>query len=181
LLKLAATIQARPVTAKVHGLGVFNADVLDGRVITLMKKKALFSRNKKFTYLNPGIVLLSFTSVAVFALAINVDKQPSNNKPAEKIYLIGNGVTEPQLINVVDPGFPPEFPKSKEKFSDYCIFSMVVDVDGKPQDIHVVRSLGPGFDEMVMTAAKEYRFIPSMYKGKPVPVRIRIEVNFRKY
>lgn len=58
---------------------------------------------------------------------------------------------------------------------------MIVDANGNPQQIHVVRSLGMGLDEKAIEAVKQYRFVPAMYKGKPVPVEINIEVRFQVY
>jgi periplasmic protein TonB len=59
--------------------------------------------------------------------------------------------------------------------------TMVVDADGMPQDIHVVHSLEPAFDENAIKAVGQYRFKPAMFQGKTVPVEISIEVNFRRY
>jgi len=58
---------------------------------------------------------------------------------------------------------------------------MIVAPDGAPQHIQVVRSLGTGLDEKAVEAVSKYRFKPAMLNGKPVPVRITDEVNFRLY
>jgi len=36
-------------------------------------------------------------------------------------------------------------------------------------------------DEKAMEAVRRYRFKPAMNDGKPVPVMITVEVNFRLY
>ena len=41
--------------------------------------------------------------------------------------------------------------------------------------------LGMGLDENALKAVTKYRFKPAMFDGKPVPVKIKIEVNFRVY
>jgi protein TonB len=38
-----------------------------------------------------------------------------------------------------------------------------------------------GLDEKAVEAVRQYKFKPSMYQGKPVPVEITIEVNFHIY
>jgi periplasmic protein TonB len=61
------------------------------------------------------------------------------------------------------------------------VVSLIVDAHGMPQRIRVVRKLGMGLDEKAVEAVRQYKFKPSMYQGKPVPVEITIEVNFHIY
>jgi len=56
-----------------------------------------------------------------------------------------------------------------------------VDAHGYPENPRVVRSLGMGLDEKALEAVQRYRFKPAMKDGKPVPVTILVEVNFRLY
>jgi periplasmic protein TonB len=57
----------------------------------------------------------------------------------------------------------------------------VVDRDGKPRDIRVLRTLGLGLDEKAMEAVKNWRFEPALKDGKPVDVQITVEVTFHLY
>ena len=56
---------------------------------------------------------------------------------------------------------------------------MIVDPQGNPQDIKVVRSLGMELDEKAIEAVKRWKFQPSMKDGIPVAIAIKVEVNFR--
>jgi TonB family protein len=66
---------------------------------------------------------------------------------------------------------------------------MVVDTNGTPQNVQVVESIASsnpklqsaakGLDENAIKAAKQYRFKPGTYRGKPVPVEIKVEINYR--
>jgi TonB family protein len=38
-----------------------------------------------------------------------------------------------------------------------------------------------GLDEKALEAVRQYKFKPAVFNGKPVPVEINIEVNFRIY
>lgn len=60
------------------------------------------------------------------------------------------------------------------------MLSVVIDVEGRPQDIHVVKSLGMGLDEKAMEAVAKWRFKPAVKDGQPVNLRTMIEVNFRR-
>lgn len=67
----------------------------------------------------------------------------------------------------------------RERFSGVVVISMIVNEEGVPVDVKVVRSIGHGLDEKALDAARQYRFTPAMRDGKPVAVRITMEVSFR--
>lgn len=91
----------------------------------------------------------------------------------------GGGVSAPQLIYSVDPEFSDE--ARRAKYQGICVVSVIVDAQGNPQHVRVVRPLGMGLDEKAVEAVKQYRFKPAVYKGHPVPVEVDVEVNFRIY
>lgn len=92
---------------------------------------------------------------------------------------VGGGVSAPVVIYSVEPEFSDE--ARRAKYQGVCVVSLVVDAQGNPQHIQVVRALGMGLDEKAVEAVKQYKFKPAYYKGHPVAVPINIEVNFRIY
>jgi TonB family protein len=91
----------------------------------------------------------------------------------------GGGVSAPQVIFSVDPEFSDE--ARRAKYQGICLVSLVVDAQGNPQRVHVVRPLGMGLDEKAVEAVRQYKFKPAYYQGHPVSVEVNIEVNFRIY
>jgi protein TonB len=91
----------------------------------------------------------------------------------------GGGVSAPVLIYDPDPEFSDE--ARRAKYQGICLVGLIVDAQGNPQQVHVVRPLGMGLDEKAIEAVRQYKFKPAMFKGKAVPVEINIEVNFRIY
>jgi protein TonB len=91
----------------------------------------------------------------------------------------GGGVSDPVLLYAPDPEFSDE--ARRAKYQGICVVGLIVDAQGNPQAIHIVRPLGMGLDEKAMEAVKQYKFKPAMLHGHPVPVQINIEVNFRIY
>ena len=91
----------------------------------------------------------------------------------------GGGVSNPVLIYDPDPEFSDE--ARRAKYQGICVVGLIVDAQGNPQDVKVVRPLGMGLDEKAIEAVRQYKFKPAMYKGRPVAVAINIEVNFRIY
>ena len=84
------------------------------------------------------------------------------------------------------PLFQPEAEFSDEarraKYQGVCLVGLIVDAQGNPQNVHIVRPLGMGLDEKAMEAVRKYKFKPAMRDGKtPVAVPVNVEVNFRLY
>ena len=95
------------------------------------------------------------------------------------VYHVGGGVSNPILIYAPDPEFSDE--ARRAKYQGICVVGLIVDPQGNPQRIHIVRPLGMGLDEKALEAVRQYKFKPALFKGKPVAVEVDIEVNFRIY
>ena len=92
-------------------------------------------------------------------------------------YRIGNGVSAPVPLFKPDPEYSEE--ARKAKFQGSVILQIIVDENGNPKDIKVIRPLGLGLDEKAIEAVQKWRFRAGILNGKPVPVRANVEVNFR--
>jgi len=95
------------------------------------------------------------------------------------VYHVGGGVSNPILIYAPDPEFSDE--ARRAKYQGICVVGLIVDAQGNPQQVHIVRPLGMGLDEKALAAVREYRFKPAVFKGKAVAVEVNVEVNFRIY
>ncbi len=94
---------------------------------------------------------------------------------------VGNGVSAPKVIFSVDAEFSDE--ARRAKYEGAVLISLIVDAQGNPQNVRVVRSVGMGLDEKAMEAVRQYKFKPAMDQktNKAVPVQISFLVNFRLY
>jgi protein TonB len=92
-------------------------------------------------------------------------------------YKIGGGVSAPVPVFRPEPEYSEE--ARKAKWQGAVLLQLVVDENGVPQEIKVVRSLGLGLDQKAIEAVQKWRFKPGLKDGKPVPVSANIEVNFR--
>jgi len=92
-------------------------------------------------------------------------------------YRIGGEVTAPILLAKTEPEYSEE--ARKAKYSGSVLLSIVVDQNGLPRDIRVVRPLGLGLDERAIEAVRRWRFRPGTKGGRPVPVQAQVEVTFR--
>jgi len=87
------------------------------------------------------------------------------------------GVSGPSVIFQVEPQYSDE--ARKAKLSGVVILELVVDPAGRARSIRVVSGTGMGLEEKAIEAVQQWRFRPGTRAGKAVPVRARVEVNFR--
>jgi periplasmic protein TonB len=89
---------------------------------------------------------------------------------------VGGGVSAPQVIHSVEPQFTAE--ARQQDFQGSVAIQLIVDAQGNPQSVHVVRRAGLGLDEEAIAAVKQYRFRPAMYQGHAVAVQMVIDIDF---
>ncbi len=93
------------------------------------------------------------------------------------VYKIGGGVSAPVVIHSVDPEFSEE--ARKAKVAGNVLVAIIVDANGHPQHVRVIRGIGMGLDEKAVEAVRQYLFKPAMMNGKPVAVEVNFDVNFQ--
>lgn len=94
-------------------------------------------------------------------------------------YSVGGGVSAPKEIFAPSPDYSEA--ARKAKFQGEVVLSLVVDAQGNPTDIHVVKPLGMGLDEKAVEKVRTWKFIPGKRNGIPVPVRVLLDVTFRLF
>jgi periplasmic protein TonB len=95
-------------------------------------------------------------------------------------HVVGNGVTAPTLLVEVKPAYTEEARKARAE--GLVVLQCVIDRNGSADSFKVVRGLGYGLDESaISTIANKWRFRPGTLNGKPVDVKINIEVSFRLF
>lgn len=89
------------------------------------------------------------------------------------------GVTLPRVITEVRPKYTPE--ALQARIEGRVTMTAVVRTDGTPGDIEITESLDTeyGLDEQAVAALRQWRFEPGLKDGKPVPVRVTVEMTFR--
>lgn len=103
------------------------------------------------------------------------DKKPINGNP-DPVYEPGADVTRPKLVHSVEPAFSA---KSNEAFVEGTVtVSAVVNTHGALTDMQVLKGLSAAQDRSALDALKEWRFEPGTKGGKPVKVKIKIQVEF---
>ena len=110
----------------------------------------------------------------------DTSQSPSRNAAhLRKSFTWAGGVSAPKLIFAPDPEYTEQ--ARRAKYQGVCVVSLIVDAQGKPEHVQVVRHLGMGLDKKAVEAVKQYTFKPATLRGQPVVVEVNIEVNFRIY
>jgi TonB family protein len=95
------------------------------------------------------------------------------------VYGPGSGATQPVPIFEAKPAYTGE--AMRARITGPVWVECIVTPAGVCTEVHVVRSLDQkyGLDQEAVNAAKQWRFRPGMYQGKPVSVPVVIEIEFR--
>ena len=87
------------------------------------------------------------------------------------------GVTAPKPLYHPDPEYTDR--ARKKKINGMVLLSIVVTPDGTVRDAKVTTSLDKDLDRQALKAVSTWKFQPATKDGKPVPVRIAVETDFR--
>ena len=113
---------------------------------------------------------------------------PTSNTNASPTLKVGDGVTAPKIVYQPEPKFTKI--ARKQKVSGVATVSIIVDTEGNPRNVHIIRSIADSvdkkhqaaavsLDQAAVDAVKQYKFKPAMQDGKPVAVYLNVEVNFQ--
>ena len=112
------------------------------------------------------------SSCVVLAQAVD----PQDQTPS-KVYKIGGEISPPVVRHQVEPQYSEQ--GRRKRLEGAVLLGIIVDANGRPKDIRIIRALGSGLDEEAISAVRKWRFEPALKDGKPVAVRANVEVNFR--
>jgi TonB family protein len=156
--------------------GVTGAD-LKQRIVRIMTRRSV----DKLGFLKKLLLVAIGTGAVAVPIITGLIQVPvaTAQAAAQQIYHIGGDVTAPKLVYAPDPEFTEK--ARRAKYQGVCVISTVVDAQGNPTQVQVVRRLGMGLDKKAVEAVTQYKFEPGTRLGSPVAVKVNIEVNFRFY
>jgi TonB family protein len=119
--------------------------------------------------------LISLFALALCLVAGSAAAQAPQGA-AGPVYKPGDGVSAPVLVKQVKPQYTAD--AMRAKVQGVVTLECVVQPDGAIGETRVTKALHPGLDQEAIKAVKQWRFKPGRRDGKPVPVRITLEVTF---
>jgi TonB family protein len=119
-------------------------------------------------------------SIATGITWVTVNRFPMSSTlyAQAQVYEPDSGVSLPFVLSEVKPAYTREAMEAKIQGSVFL--SIVVTESGDVTGITVTRSLDAtyGLDQAAVAAAEQWKFRPGMKDGKPVPVRVTLELTF---
>jgi TonB family protein len=122
-------------------------------------------------------VLATSLLISAGLSAADDDKQKQQKEPAaSEVYEPGPAVKAPKLVHYVEPEFSAN---SKEAFVEGVVkVSAVVTTEGTASNCEIIHGLNSQEDSTAIKAVKLWRFQPGTKDGKPVNVRVTVEIEF---
>ncbi len=94
-------------------------------------------------------------------------------------YIAGlDGVSAPGCVYCPNPSYPDD--KRRDRVAGTILLSVLITVEGRADQIRIVKKLDPDLDRDAIEKVKSWRFKPAKDPdGALVPVRVQIEISFR--
>lgn len=96
---------------------------------------------------------------------------------ADKIYQVGDpSVSKVVVVHQRDPGYTKQ--ARDKKIQGIVGIDLIVEKNGKAENVKVVKSVDPGLDANAVNAVKSWKFEPCRKDGHPVRCAVHIEVSY---
>lgn len=151
---------------------------LRSRLQRLVKESVMSRRRLVWTAAVLVCVMTGAIAGTVMALPLGWPLGEAAAHPQQVVDGKDPGVTLPKVISEVKPQYTPE--ALQARIEGTVIMTAVVRTDGRPGDIEITKSLDTeyGLDKQAAAALSQWRFEPGLKDGKPVPVRVTVEMTF---
>jgi len=96
----------------------------------------------------------------------------------EPVYTKKDQVTSPVVVAEKKPAYTKA--AMEKKIQGSLELSTIIDKEGNPTEITIVKSLDPeyGLDDNAVAALKAWKFKPAVKDGKPVSFQTTVEMTF---
>ena len=116
-----------------------------------------------------------FALLPIFIAFQGAAQENKDSQSDEQVYDLGPGITPPRVIRQVPPH---NSMVHGVRVSGKVTIGLVVTSEGLPKDGHVVHGIEEEVDRAALAALKQWRFAPAKKNGKPIAVRVVIEIEF---
>jgi TonB family protein len=150
---------------------------LRSRLRELSRESMMSQRRMVWTTAVVAGVMAGTIAGTVMALPLSAAGADAANQQ-EVVDSQAFGVTLPKVLSEAKPFYTAE--AMRARIEGAVIMTAVVRTDGTPADIAVTKSLDAehGLDREAAAALGQWRFEPGRKDGKPVPVRVTVEMHF---
>ena len=97
--------------------------------------------------------------------------------PPPKVVALSEDTEPPVAITQTAPAYPPAL--KAEGVEGFVVVRFIVTESGAVDDLRVVKSSDPRFNDAVLAAVRAWRFKPATSQGRPVPYPKTLKIPFK--
>lgn len=118
-----------------------------------------------------------FSSLLFTALA---NASPPSESYSAPTHRVTTGVTPPQLLNSLQLAVPDSLIASAAPSNMQIAVSFVVDKEGQPRDIQIVRGYNSVWNEHAIQAVSQLHYRPASIDDQAVPMAVNLVIAIAK-
>jgi TonB family protein len=156
-------------------------EALPGGSTAYLRRRGVLSCDSacSFVFYPPFVAVSRFEKATSASVHEGSSPSPAGATVPGGVFHVGGGVTPPRAVYSPQPEYSEQ--ARKAHFQGVCTLGIIVEKDGHPSHIRVLKGLGMGLDENAIEAVKSWKFEPAMKDGNPVRVEIAVEVSFHLF
>lgn len=109
-------------------------------------------------------------SALLVVLALLLGAGSSESRSA-RVYRVGGNIFAPVALS------KPRLAIPEGATPGIVIFEAVINTQGRVEEVRVLRSTSKGSAKAIVAAVRQWRYMPAMLNGKPVPVYLTMVVH----
>jgi TonB family protein len=177
LLRLASMMLKQTHTVNIHAIGIFDANILERRVMSLMTKQ----RETK------GLLRVGFAAVCVLVglatcgsalalrLEVNEPPPPATATANTRVVRVAGGIVAGSKLGGENPTYPADARKAKVEGT--VVLKAVISKTGEISSLQVTS--GPeALRQSAVKAVRTWHYKPYLLNGEPTAVETTIRVTY---
>ncbi|WP_348267318.1 M56 family metallopeptidase [Edaphobacter paludis] len=178
LLRLASLMLKQPQTINIHAIGIFDANILERRVMSLMTKQRETRGLLRAGFAAVCVLIGVATCGSALALRLDVNEPPPAATAANAPVNVKGAIMAGSRIGGENPVYPAQAKANKDTVDGTCSLKAIINKDGVVSNLQVIKSLRSDYDEAAMKAVKTWHYKPFLLNGEPTAVETTINVTF---
>jgi len=180
LLRLASLMSNRTQAINIHAIGIFDANILERRVMSLMTKRRETGGLLRVGFAAACVLVGLATCGSALALRLDVNElpPPATAPAANSPLKVESRIVAGSKIGGNNPVYPAQAKADKNTVDGTCTMTVIINKEGLVTNLQVIKSLRRDYDEAALEAVKTWRYKPFLLNGEPTAVETTINVNY---
>jgi TonB family protein len=181
LLRLASVLSVGGMTSTYrdlrgyHAIGIFDANILERRVMTMAKERYAIGRVQRFVMVAACGAIALGTCLSAVALRMQVQDPVGQEQGSKPVHVNINDLT---ILSRPAPVYPAEAKAKGYTVDGEVVLAVRIGKDGAPNAIHVEKGLRGDYDQSALDAVRQWRWKPYLLNGEAVEVDTNITVVY---